>query len=148
MKKLSIDLKNALTSSITTEVETSQLMNSSTPSKHWVLKVKPNKSWTSFNLHPRLKIWILAASLKSSDSTGMAAVNLQLVNFSNTLILTSKELLVLNNSRRLPKVSDRTSQLLKLTKWSTMLIKTEMERSTTMNSSTLLPKNTLKYEKV
>ena len=145
-KKLSSSLKNASISSITTEVETSQPKNWSTPSKPSVLKTKPNKSWALFNLHHTLKIWTSVLSSKSSDSVETQAVNLPSDNSSSISTSTSKELSALNNSKRSPKASDKTSQLLKLIKWSTMLTKIEMESSTMTNSLTSSPRNTQKSD--
>lgn len=139
-------LKNASIFSTTIKVETSQLKNWLTPSELSVLKAKPNKSSVSFNLHHLLKRWTLLLSLKFSDSVEMEPVKPPLANFSNTLTLTNKELSVQKNSKELLLALDKTSQLLKSTKWSIMLIRTEMESLTSTNSPMSSPKNTQKSD--
>ena len=145
-KTPSWSLKNASIFSTMIEVETSQLKNWSTPSELSVLKTKPNKSSVLFNLQQPLKRWISLLSLKFSDSVVMEIVKPHSVNFSNTLTLTNKELSVQKNSKELLLALDKTSQLLKSTKWSTMLIKIEMESLTSTNSPMLSPKITQKSD--
>ena len=147
-KKPFLSLKNVSISSITIEAETSLVKNWSTPSELSVLNIKLNKSSVSSQLHLHLKKWTLAPSLKSSDSAVMETAKPQLLNSSNTLISTNKEPSVLKNSKRSQPALDKTSQLLKLTKWSIMLIKTETESLALKNSSTSSTKNTQKSEMI
>jgi len=146
LKRPSSDLKNASISSITTEVETSLVKNWSTPSELSVLKTKPNKSSVSSTPHLTLRRWTSVDSSKSSDSVEMETAKLHWDNSLNTLTSRSKELSAQKNSKRSPPQSERTSQLLKLTKWSITLIKTETESSTTMNSSTSSPRTIQRSE--
>ena len=127
-------------------METSQLKNWSTPSELSVLKTKPNKSLVSFNPHQLLKRWTSPLSLKFSDSVETEPAKPPSVNFSNTLTLTNKELSAQKNSKELLLALDKTFQLLKSTKWSTMLIRIEMESLTSTNSPMSSPKNTQKSD--
>lgn len=128
------------------KVEISQLMNSSIQSEPLALKIKLNKSLTSFKLHQMLKKWISLLSFKSLDSVENKIVKLHSVNFLNSLISTKTELLVQKNLKKLPKVLDKISVLPKLIKWLTMLIKTEMELLTLKNSLTSSPNHIQKYD--
>ena len=66
---------------------------------------------------------------------------------STIWILRSKEHLVHKNSKRSHNQSDKTSQLLKLIKWSTLLIRTETESSTTTSSSASSPRTIQRSER-
>ena len=147
MKKLSSDSRNVSTSSTTMDQETSQEINWSTPSEPSVFNTKPLKSSTSSILHPMLPRWTSEASLKSSDSTEKETLNPHWVNYLNTSTSRSKELLVHKNSKRSHNQSDKTSQLLKLIKWSTLLIRTETESSTTTSSSASSPRTIQRSER-
>lgn len=140
------DLRNVSTSSTMTEVETSQLKNWSTPSKPWALKIKPDKFWALSMPAQMLKIWTSPPSSTSSDSVETELLKPHWDNFLNISISTNKELSAPKNSKRLQQALDKTSPLLKSTKWLTTPIKTEMESSTTKNSLTLPPRNTPRYD--
>ena len=132
-KKPSSSLRNASISSITTEVETSLVKNWSTPSKPSVLNTKPNKSSVLSMPHHTLTIWTSASSSKSSDSVEAQTVKPHWDNSSKLSTSISKEHSDQKNSKRLPHQLERTSQLLKLIKWSISLTKTETEESITTN---------------
>ena len=142
MLKQCRNLRTVSTSSTMTEVAASHLKNWSTQLRLWVLKTKQHKSWASSTPAPMLTIWTSVDSSTSLASVETDHPNPHSANSSNTSMSTNKEHSALNNSKRLLPALVRTSQLLKLTKWSTMPIRIETESLTMKNLSTSPPRIT------
>lgn len=129
-----------------TEVETSQLMSSSTRFVLSDLRIKLTKFLQSSTTQDTQGIWTLEHSLVFLASMEIQTVNLTSSKSLRNLIRTEKEFSELLSLKRLLLVLENILVKHKLTKSFNMPIKTEMEESTLRNSHQLLPKSIQKFD--